>query len=63
MDDIGRGNIGCLTTADKSETLTFPAPGKLDCYGIDTHWFENWLGDGRQSVKGGTEPHYQLLTE
>ena len=58
MDGMDRGLIGCLTTADTSKAFDSVQHRrlleKLGWYGIDTHWFENWLGGRRQSVRGGT---------
>ena len=58
MDGMDRGLIGCLTTADTSKAFDSVQHRrlleKLGWYGIETHWFENWLGGRMQSVTGGT---------
>ena len=51
---IDQGNIACLTTADTS-TAFDSVPHcrlleKLGWYGIDAHWFRDWLSDRSQRV-------------
>ena len=57
IDGMDRGLIGCLTTADTSKAFdSVQHPRlleKLGWYGIDTHWFDNWLSGRRQAVRGG----------
>ena len=59
MDGMDGGKIGCITTADTSkafDSVQHPIPRlleKLGWYGIDAHWFGNWLSDRKQSVRGG----------
>ena len=59
MDGMDRGNIGCLTTADTSKAFDSVQHRrlleKLGWYGIDAHWFEDWLAGRRQSVRGGSD--------
>ena len=58
MDGMNHGTIGCLTTADTSKAFDSVQHRrlleKLGWYGIDTHWFENWLAGRRQAVRGGS---------
>ena len=57
MDGLDKGLVGCLTTADTSKAFdSVQHPRlleKLGWYSIDTHWFEDWLSDRRQVVRGG----------
>ena len=57
MDGMDGGKIGCITTADTSKAFdSVQHPRlleKLGWYGIDAHWFGDWLSDRRQSVRGG----------
>ena len=58
MEGMDRGLIGCLTTADTSKAFDsvqhLRLLEKLGWYGIDSHWFENWLSGRIQSVRGGS---------
>ena len=57
MAGLDTGLIGCLTTADTSKAFdSVQHPRlleKLGWYGIDSHWFRDWLSDRRQMVRGG----------
>ena len=59
MDGLDGGHVGCLTTADTSKAFdSVQHPRlleKLGWYGIDTHWFQDWLADRCQVVRGGDE--------
>lgn len=54
VERIDKGNIACLTTADTSKAFdSVPHRRlleKLGWYGIDTHWFRDWLSDRSQRV-------------
>ena len=58
LDGMDRGLVGCLTTADTSKAFDSVQHRrlleKLGWYGIDIHWFENWLSGRKQSVRGGS---------
>ena len=51
MDGMDRGYIGCLTTADTSKAFDSVQHRrlleKLGWYGIEMHWFEDWLSGCR----------------
>ena len=54
VGSIDAGNIACLTTADTSKAFD-SVPHcrlleKLGWYGIDGHWFQDWLSDRYQRV-------------
>ena len=57
MDSVDKGNIGCLTTADTSKAFdSVQHPRlleKLAWYGIQDHWFSNWLENRYQKTRGG----------
>ena len=59
MDGLDDGLIGSLTTADTSKAFdSVQHPRlleKLGWYGIDAHWFRDWLSDRCQVVRGGGE--------
>ena len=50
--------IACLTTIDTSKAFDSVQHGrlleKMGWYGVDTHWFSNWLRDRHQRVRGGS---------
>ena len=58
MDGMDHGTIGFLTTADTSKAFDSDQHRrlleKLGWYGIDTHWFENWLAGRGRSSRGGS---------
>ena len=58
IDALDHGLIGCLTTADTSKAFdSVQHPRlleKLGWYGIQSHWFQAWLSDRVQSVRGGS---------
>ena len=53
---MDQGMVSCLTTADTSKAFDSVQHrrllDKLGWYGIDCHWFENWLSDRCQRVRG-----------
>ena len=55
---IDQGMISCLTTADTSKAFDSVPHGrlldKLGWYGVDAHWFMDWLQDRHQRVRGGS---------
>ena len=57
-NNMDRGMISCLTTADTSKAFDSVQHGrlldKLGWYGVDGHWFRDWLSDRHQSVRGGS---------
>ena len=57
LESVDRGNIGCLTTADTSKAFdSVQHPRllqKLAWYGIEDHWFRDWLRNRCQLTKGG----------
>ena len=57
MDGMDGGNIGCLTTVDTSKAFDsvqhLRLLDKLAWYGIDDHWFRDWLGGRYQKTRGG----------
>ena len=59
MEGLDSGLIGCLTTADISKAFdSVQHPRlleKLGWYGIDTHWFKDWMSDRCQMVRGGRD--------
>ena len=56
--NMDRGLISCLTTADTSKAFDSVQHGrlldKLGWYGVDDHWFRDWLGNRQQRVRGGS---------
>ena len=50
--------VSCLATADTSKAFDSVQHGrlldKLGWYGVDTHWFSDWLQDRHQRVRGGS---------
>ena len=52
------GLISCLTTTDTSKAFDSVQHGrlldKLGWYGVDDHWFRDWLGNRQQRVRGGS---------
>ena len=58
MDAIDRGHVGCLTTADTSKAFDSVQHRrlleKLGWYGIQPHWFCNWLRGRQQIVRNGS---------
>ena len=60
ISGMGSDLIGNLTTADTTEafdSVRHPRPGcyqdRLVWYGMDGHWFNDWLDGRTQKVKGG----------
>ena len=57
MDGMDKGYIGCLTTADTSKAFDSVQHSrlleKLAWYGIQDHWFSNWLENRFQRTRGG----------
>ena len=56
--NIDQGMISCLTTVDTSKAFDSVQHGrlldKLGWYGVDTHWFDDWLRERHQRVRGGS---------
>ena len=57
MDCLDGGHIACLTTADTSKAFDSVCHPrlleKMGWYGIQDHWFRDWLEGRSQRVKGG----------
>ena len=57
MDGMDQGCLGSVTTADTSKAFDSVEHSrlieKLGWYGIDSHWFQGWLSERTQKVKGG----------
>ena len=57
MGGLDSGMVGCLTTVDTSkafDSVNHPQLlDKLGWYGIESHWFKDWLSGRVQNVKGG----------
>ena len=57
MDCLDKGQIACLTTADTSKAFDSVQHQrlieKMGWYGIQGHWFRDWLRGRNQRVKGG----------
>ena len=57
-ENMDRGMITSLVTADTSKAFESVEHGrlleKLGWYGVDSDWFEAWLGGRTQSLRGGT---------
>ena len=57
-DEIDAGRIATLVTADTSKAFDSVCHDmlleKLGWYGVDRHWFADWLSDRYQSVRGGS---------
>ena len=55
---IDQGMISCLTTVDTSKAFDSVQHcrllDKLGWYGVDTHWFRDWLRDRHQRIRGGS---------
>ena len=55
---LDQGMVSCLATADTSKAFDSVQHGrlldKLGWYGVDTHWFSDWLQDRHQRVRGGS---------
>ena len=55
---IDQGMISCLTTVDTSKAFDSVQHcrllDKLGWYGVDTHWFRDWLRDCHQRIRGGS---------
>ena len=55
---MDQGMVSCLTTADTSKAFDSVQHrrllDKLGWYGVDSHWFENWLDGRYQRVRGGS---------
>ena len=53
---MAQGMVSRLTTADTSKAFDSVEHrrllDKIGWYGIDSHWFENWLSGRRQRVRG-----------
>ena len=58
-ESIDKGQIATLTTIDTSKAFDSVEHGrlleKLGWYGVDQHWFQNWLCDRRQRVRDGSD--------
>ena len=56
--NMDRGMVSCLTTADTSKAFDSVQHGrlldKIGWYGVDEHWFRDWLSDRHQRVRGGS---------
>lgn len=57
LEGVDKGNVGCLTTVDTSKAFdSVQHPRlleKLAWYGIEDHWFRDWLKDRYQMTRGG----------
>ena len=53
---MDQGLVSCLATADTSKAFDSVQHrrllDKLGWYGVDCHWFENWLSGRQQRVRG-----------
>ena len=58
VENLDSGLISCITTADTSKAFDSVKHArlldKLGWYGICAHWFDNWLTERSQRVRGGT---------
>ena len=57
VESMDSGLISCITTADTSKAFDSVKHArlleKLGWYGVCSHWFENWLAERSQRVRGG----------
>ena len=57
--EIDTGRVASLVTADTSKAFDSVCHGallqKLGWYGIDSHWFQDWLTGRSQTIRGGSQ--------
>ena len=57
--EIDTGRVASLVTADTSKAFDSVCHDallqKLGWYGVDSHWFQDWLTGRSQSIRGGSQ--------